>query len=338
MPHPKSQGTQAVPRWQHLVLNRSQCDEGRPSCRRCTQRGEICNGYRDEASLIFRSENDRAARKPVRRRASTQSLSRSATSSQGSVNVTRAASGIFGADDPSGLSTAEMASLSLSSPYPWAKTVPQASVPSAENQAVSEFFERYVMYPCNNGSSPGFLEYLPCLFEEVKTEGRLALRWAVRAAAYANISNDQGNAQLLGQKALHCYGLALAALKESLTDGRTAPDDYTLMTVVVLDLFEVGWQRCAPECVHQLTFLGSLPTGPSLGGSPRRGNGPDPPTSRTRLDLWFTWLEFVPPFASPLGRTGTESCFHRTANASLVSATTTTRIPPRAASRIGGVA
>jgi hypothetical protein len=137
---------------------------------------------------------------------------------------------------------------------------------------------------------------------------------------------------------LHCYGLALAALKESLTDPRTALDDYTLMTVVVLDLFEVGWQQYAPECVHQLTLLGSLSTGPSLEGSPRRGDGPDPPTSRTKSDLWGAWLEFVPPFASPLGRTVTESCFHSTANTSLVSAKTATRIPARAASRVGGVA
>jgi hypothetical protein len=234
------------------VLSRYQCDEGRPSCRRCNQRGDTCTGYRDEASLIFRSENDRAARKSVRRRASTQSLSRSATSSETS-SVSRATGGILGANDPSDLSASEIASLDLSSPYPWAKTVPRTCVPSAENHAVSEFFERYVMYPCNNASSPGFLEYLPCLFEEVKTEGRLALRWAVRAAAYANISNDQGNAQL-GQKALQCYGLALSALRESLADPQAAPDDYTLMTVVVLDLFEVGWQSSSSESVHQLTF------------------------------------------------------------------------------------
>ena len=95
------------------------------------------------------------------------------------------------------------------------------------------------MYPSNNGSSPGFLEYLPVLFEEVNVEKRLALRWAVRAAAYANLS---GNHSLgaLSSKALHCYGLALSALAESLADTRTPPDDYILMTVVVLDLFEVS--------------------------------------------------------------------------------------------------
>ena len=225
-----------IPVFQDLILIRFQCDEGRPSCRRCIQGGELCIGYRDEFSLVFRNENEKAARKSARRRASTQSLSSSGTSSQTS-RSSATASSVLGADDPSDLSAAQLFGLNLSSPFPWAKIVPQASAPSAEDQAVSTFFEKYVMYPCNSGSSPGFLEQLPGLFEEVRSEGKLALRWAVRAAAYATISNDQRSATL-HDKALQCYGLALSALGEALADPRSIPDDYMLMTVVVLDLFE----------------------------------------------------------------------------------------------------
>ena len=95
------------------------------------------------------------------------------------------------------------------------------------------------MYPCNHGSSPGFLEQLPGLFAEVKGKGRVALRWAVRAAAYASLSNERDD-QTLVNNAVQCYGQALSALAESLADINAAPDDYILMTVVVLDLFEVG--------------------------------------------------------------------------------------------------
>ena len=231
------------------MLNHCQCDEGRPSCRRCIQRNEICNGYRDEASLIFRNENEKAARESVRRRASTESFSLSSTSSQVTerpsstlsqlTGIPRVRRGISGANDPSDLSPAEIPSLTLPNPYPWAKAVPEASVPSAEDRAVSQFFEKYVMYPSNHSSSPGFLEQLPGLFNEVNVEGRLALRWAVRAAAYASLSTEQSSAPL-GKKALQCYGLALSALAESLADTRVAPDDHVLMTVVVLDLFEVS--------------------------------------------------------------------------------------------------
>lgn len=111
-------------------------------------------------------------------------------------------------------------------------------MPSAEDIAVEQFFEKYVMYPCNQGSSPGFLEHLPSLFRAPRAEGRFALRWAVRAAAYAGLSNDQDNVSL-GNKALQCYGKSLTALADALKNGAKSPDDYVLMTIVVLDMFEV---------------------------------------------------------------------------------------------------
>jgi hypothetical protein len=174
----------------------------------------------------------------LHRRASTPVLTRPKRSKESA--VARTSQERAGADDPSNLSRTESSSLA-SYTYPWTKNVPKALEPPAEDWVVSEFFEKYVMYPCNHSSSPGFLEYLPCLFEEVKTKGRQALRWAVRAAAYASISNDQDNS-LLGNKALECYGLALSALAQSLKDPGVKPDDYILMTVVVLDLFEVRSQ------------------------------------------------------------------------------------------------
>jgi hypothetical protein len=137
------------------------------------------------------------------------------------------------------LPSAKLSGLDLCTPYPWAKTAPAALLPTEGDQAVLQFFEKYVMYPCNQSSSPGFLEYLPFLFEEVRTEGRLALRWAVYAAAYGSLSNDEKNTDL-GDKAMHCYGQALSALAKSLSEPARTPDDYILMTVVVLDLFEVA--------------------------------------------------------------------------------------------------
>ena len=44
----------------------------------------------------------------------------------------------------------------------------------------------------------------------------------------------------MGHKALECYGLALSALGESLSDPSSDPSDYDLMAIVVLDIFEVS--------------------------------------------------------------------------------------------------
>ena len=76
------------------------------------------------------------------------------------------------------------------------------------------------------------------MFKEVNIDGRYALRSAVRAAAYADISKDQ-DSNALATKALHCYGMALSALGDSLSTPGKAPDDYDLMAVVMLDIFEV---------------------------------------------------------------------------------------------------
>lgn len=237
------------------------------------QRDEVCQGYRDDATLLFRSENEKVARKVVGRQASEQNLRSSGASSQASVTSTQDSLGsrksshpssvgsaskmlpgvsskpssISSASpqkasptaDPSDLPTLVASSLNLSTPYPWAKTVPDAAIPSAEDIAVEQFFEKYVMYPCNQGSSPGFLEHLPSLFREFRNEGRLALRWAVRATAYASLSKDQDSVAL-GNKALYCYGKSLSALGDALKGAVQPPDDFVLMTVVILDIFEVS--------------------------------------------------------------------------------------------------
>jgi len=114
----------------------------------------------------------------------------------------------------------------------------QTSVPSTEDRAVSSFFNDFAVSPCNNSSTPGFLEHLPGLFNEVSIEGRFALRWAVLAAGYATLSKEYDDSRF-SDLALKYYGRALSGLGRSLADFNGSPVDYVLMTVVVLDLFEV---------------------------------------------------------------------------------------------------
>lgn len=228
---------------------RVRCDEGRPSCQRCIHRSEVCEGYRDESSLIFRHETDKviehsgamqAPSLPSSQR-SLLSSTRNRSASAGVSPTTRRSSSVSGCTlDPSIPALEGNSALRLNNHQPWLKRLPVESQKPLEEQAVDQFMDRYVLYACNQTSSPGFLEHLPCMFKEVNIGGRYALRWAVQAAAYADVAKDQGD-NALACKALHCYGMALGALGESLSTPGKVPDDYDLMTVVMLDVFEVGF-------------------------------------------------------------------------------------------------
>jgi hypothetical protein len=99
--------------------------------------------------------------------------------------------------------------------------------------------DNYVIYPCNESSSSGFLEHLPGLFKEVNVNGRYALRWAVQATALADYSVGRVDSQEIAGQALEYYSQSLSALGKSLAKKGKQPDDHDLMTVVILDIFEV---------------------------------------------------------------------------------------------------
>lgn len=220
---------------------RVKCDEGRPACQRCIKRDEICEGYRDEASIVFRYETDKViARADTAATASSSTTPsrrprRKSWSTSDESDWTWTSTALA---DPSDFTEEEAASLNLHGLHPWVKTTPSHLRPSPEDEVVNRFMDKYVLYPCNETSSPGFLEHLPSLFKDVNVEGRFALRWAVRAAAYADLSKAQ-DSDFLAKKAFHCYGMSLSALGESLSAKGKVPDDYDLMTAVMLDMFEV---------------------------------------------------------------------------------------------------
>jgi hypothetical protein len=105
---------------------------------------------------------------------------------------------------------------------------------------VAAFFDRYVMYPNSSGSAGGFLDHLPALVDEAYANGRYALFWAVQTVALADSARDRPSDASLNGQIGDCYSKALRLLRKSLGENNKEPDDYDLMTVVVLDLFEVS--------------------------------------------------------------------------------------------------
>lgn len=62
---------------------------------------------------------------------------------------------------------------------------------------------------------------------------------AVQAVSFASLATKEPRNVGLVQKAQQCYGSSLRALAETLGSKEERVSDYTLMTIVVLDLFEV---------------------------------------------------------------------------------------------------
>jgi hypothetical protein len=225
---------------QQCRTRKVKCDQARPQCRRCERRGEQCGGYREESSLIFRSENERLDNH-------LNSLGTNAalpnTSFSKDLSWKLPANG-----NPTTDSTSSRAGPPLS---PSALSTSGTATDDAE---AWHFFDRFVMYPCNSGSSLGFLEHLPSLFIECNVKHRYALRYAVLAAAHASSINDPDD-KTSKQQAFHYYGLALSALSESLQGVITERDDHVLMTVVVLDIFEVSSRFEVTDICHTADYV-----------------------------------------------------------------------------------
>jgi len=144
---------------------------------------------------VFRYENEKVEKR-MRRRASDVSVAKSEYSTRANTGSTQSPRG-SDVDSTRRVDEVSLSDRNLSNPRLWLKDDVTSSAVSTDDQVVSAFFDKFVMYPCNLGSSGGFLEYLPCMFEEVNVGNRIALRWAVRAAAYASLSRDQQNDAVL---------------------------------------------------------------------------------------------------------------------------------------------
>jgi hypothetical protein len=115
--------------------------------------------------------------------------------------------------------------------------------PEYSVESITRFFDEHVLSQCSPGSNKAFLDHLPTLYNEVNIGGRYALRYAVQAAALANDLQGESvsDGGPVAWKSLDFYGKALSALSTSLSEKKESPpDDYDLMTVALLDLFEVS--------------------------------------------------------------------------------------------------
>lgn len=219
-------------------LSNEQCDEGKPICRRCIDRGEMCHGYPSELDLIWRDENPVAERNVRRRQRPAQ---------QASVEL------MLPATTPAS-TTAEGLHTSLSRTMPWLRLPLQPSfLPSLIEQAIAIFFSHHVLTTDAYAHIfSGYFEELPWMYQASPSD--TALSKAVKAIALAQVSvkRDLPGAIELRKAAQSEYIAAISQLRTQIQDPGHVLDDATLMTILVLDQMEFYYQaeHLLPLGVH----------------------------------------------------------------------------------------
>jgi hypothetical protein len=117
-------------------------------------------------------------------------------------------------------------------------------IPSWGDQATSFVFANYVSEDNESASSRGLLDYLPALYRRAPPEGILAD--AVIALGLVGIANANRDSTLLS-KAILKYGATAQVISARLENVELAKRDDTLISVLLLGLFEVSLMSVVPD-------------------------------------------------------------------------------------------
>ena len=222
-----------------------QCDRLEPVCSQCKRAGKPCGGYRDLSSLMFRSENERAAQLSAEAKAKSRARRR--------------------LDALDSISTKADAVESQTS-----SSIVAISTP-LEDQGLRFFINRFVtpmpirvgghLQVHNVQDSPFFrhINYDPNIRDAVVSVG---------LAAIANVNRDSSLRILSREK----HAQVIKAVREAVSDPTQANPDRTFPLIVMLSLYEVRYvTRFLLGLVLMLADgeLRSQPTG-FVDGSSRR--------------------------------------------------------------------
>lgn len=208
-----------------------QCDQKRPSCSQCIRSGKECYGYRDALSMMFKDETAVVAKKAEKRYEvlAQQHSSSEPSEGQRSRASSSKASPVTWTDSETQLLKPPVSF----SRYPTPESMTREITPSIEDQAIGFFISNHVSQPAlvPRGQYEWLLEALSqpgC--EEI-------LRSSANAASLAGLANSTKNPIIMA-KARAAYGSALRMTNSALSVKQTAVKDSTLMSVIMLGLYE----------------------------------------------------------------------------------------------------
>ena len=221
----------------------AQCDQKLPACGQCIRKKKTCPGYRSEADLIFRVENDHAAslvagRKSRRRSSPPPRPHVSARSSPGRV-----------AQDFSESVQSPSTVVSFAGPDqpPNFRTL----LPTLGERASCFFIANYILE--SSDVSYGFMEYLPPIVGYQSGSMLSTVIECLGLAAMSNVAGSQAPATIVARRK---YGEALSMVNRALQTPEIVTEDQTLLSVMLLGVYEVC--NCKPIYLSELLQCGAL--------------------------------------------------------------------------------
>ena len=107
------------------------------------------------------------------------------------------------------------------------------------DQAVCFFFHQYII-SANDGGNPGYLDFLPELYESSDPDGALAL--SVKAMSYGSLS-ARSSIKVLAAKSNEYYRATLKLVNGMLQSPEEIAQDFLIVAILLLVLFEVCFLR-----------------------------------------------------------------------------------------------
>lgn len=215
-----------------------QCDERKPTCRRCYIYGKPCPGYSDQFQFRYRRNSSQKAVEPGH-----GSQAGSAPSESGRSDISTSNPG----DSPP--AGAVQSHTGVAAPQ---LTVPAVLAPSLEHMSLCYFVRRFVS-PNYADSYPGHLSFLPGL---LNFDNYGILELATMSVAQIATYNIYGGSQLL-QNAYGNYGRAITALRDMVETETLPADDRTTSAIMLLCNFMV--RDLIPSLRFSFLFFSSAP-------------------------------------------------------------------------------
>ncbi|KAF1843140.1 uncharacterized protein K460DRAFT_340939 [Cucurbitaria berberidis CBS 394.84] len=206
------------------------CDKKKPQCTQCTRMRIDCTGYRDPLDQNFRDESESVVKRAQKSYKKASGVGQSKRCAQKDGKAYHCAD------------SCDIVPLKLYQDC----AIPNAPMllnlsQSIEDVAVAHFMSSYI---------PGsHFDYLPAMYGQLSTE--MVLTAAVHAASMASLGRELGQPSIMAM-ARRSYGKALQKMDCALADPSIAANDTTLISVLLLGLFEaMVW--ASPRTPHSWT-------------------------------------------------------------------------------------